>query len=343
MYEFEEKTIDLSKLKPCPVKVTFYTDKLFRDLVAVAKTHPEQIEPIAVAILGDSQYIVNGHLRVKALESAGHDTASAYFIPVKEIADVVRLHLELNAHGSINPIKMLDAVQFLEKHHAEQSISKRYLELSKKKLYPKIRDEWEEFLTDACRKYTNVELPIHVIEKIAEFSSEKEQLTATTVIIDSMKNVKDRKFIFPGPSDLEIILLSIAPKHNEKEVIVFEPEESEKEKWPKLNKKEAEDLVNGSSHNSIVQCKCGNKLLLNTKTHAVSSVTDDAKNQCIKLEEEDQSKPVYALPPSSIEFLQVGSGDSLRFLKIKSKRELEKFAKSIKDDTQLRLVIISPK
>jgi len=343
MYEFEEKTVALSKLKSCPVKVTFYTDKLFRDLVVVAKAHPEQIEPIAVAILGDLQYIVNGHLRVKALESTGRDSASAYFIPVKEIADVVRLHLELNAHGSINPIKMLDAVQFLEKHHAEQSISKRYLELSKKKLYPKVRDEWEAFLTDACRKYTNVELPIHVIEKIAEFSSEKEQLTATTVIIDSMKNVKDRKFVFPAPADLEIILLAIAPKHNEKEVIVFEPEESEKEKWPKLNKKEAEDLVHGSSHNSIVQCKCGNKLLLNTKTHAVSSVTDDAKNKCIKLEEEDQSKPVYAIPPSSIEFLQTRSGDSLRFLKIKSKRELEKFAKSIKDDTSLRLVIISPK
>src|SRR5579864_6775086 len=199
MYEFEEKTVALSKLRACPVKVTFYTDKLFRDLVVVAKTHPEQIEPIAVAVLGDSQYIVNGHLRVKAFESADRDSANAYFIPVKEIADVVRLHLELNAHGSINPIKMLDAAQFLEKHHAEQSISKRYLELSKKKLYSKVRDEWEEFLTDACRRYTNVELPIHVIEKIAEFESEKEQLTATTVIIDSMKNVKDRKFVFPAP------------------------------------------------------------------------------------------------------------------------------------------------
>jgi hypothetical protein len=343
MYEFEEKQVELSKVKPCPVKVTFYTDKLFRDLVAIAKTHPEQIAPIAVASLGDSQYIVNGHLRVKAFESAGHDSARAYFIPVKEIADIVRLHIELNAHGSINPLKMLDAVQFLQRHHAVQSISKRYLELATKRLYPKVRIQWEEFLADACKKYTNVELPLHVIERIAEFESEKGQLTAITVITDSMKNVKDRKFVFPAPPELEIILVSISPKQSEKEVIVFQPKDSKKEKWPKLDKKEAEDLVHGSSHNSIVQCKCGNKLLLNTKTHAVSSVVDDAKNTCIKLEEEDQSKPVYAIPHGMIEFLQVKAEDSLRFLKIKSKRDLEKFAKSIKDDTSLHLVVISPK
>lgn len=320
MYEFEEKRVELSKVKSCPVKVTFYTDKLFGDLVAIAKTRPEQIEPIVVAVLEDSRYIVNGHLRVKAFESAGHDSARAYFIPVKEIADVVRLHIELNTRGSINPFKMLDAVHFLQRHHADQTIPKRYLELAKKKLSLKVRNAWEEFLAEACKRYTNVELPFHVIERIAEFESEKEQLTATTVIIDSIKNVKDRKFVFPAPPELEIILVSISPKHSEKEVIVFEPEESEKEKWPRLNKKEAENLVHGSSHNSIVQCKCGNKLLLNTKTHAVSSVTDDAKNKCIKLEEEDQSRTVYAIPSGTIEFLQVRSGDSLRFLKIKSKR-----------------------
>lgn len=339
MYEFEEQRVDLSRLKSCPVKVTLHTDKLFKNLVAVAKAHPEQIEPIAVAVLGDSQYVLNGHLRVKALESAGHDSARAYYVPVKEIVDVVRLHIELNTNGSINPFKMIDAVRFLEKHHAEQSVSKRYQDLARKKLYPKVHEQWEQFLEDASKRYTHVDLPIHVVEKIVDFNSEKEQLMATTVITDSIKNVRDSKFVFPAPHDLDVILQSISPKHNEKDVIVYEPKETEKEKWPQLDKKEAEDLVRGSSHNSIVQCRCGKKLLLNTKTHAVSSVTDDAKGGCIKLEEEEEGKTVYAIPSSMIEFLDA-EGDSLRFLKIRSKKELDKFSRSIRDDKPLRLVMV---
>ncbi|MGI0061402.1 MAG: hypothetical protein ACREBA_03000, partial [Nitrosotalea sp.] len=263
-------------------------------------------------------------------------------IPVKEIADVVRLHIDLNIHGSINPFRMIDAVQFLEKHHLEQSMPKRILDLAKKKPYPKVRVQWEQFLEDACRRYTHVDLPIHVIERIADFYSEKEQLMASTVIIDSIKTAKDRKFVFPAPHDLDVILQTILPKHSEKKVTVYEPKEPKKEKWPRLNKKEAEDLVRGSSHNSIVQCKCGKKLLLNTKTHAVSSVTDDAKTGCIKLDEEEEGKTVYAVPQSIIEFLDAEEGP-LRFLKIRSKKELERFWRSIKDDKPLRLVVMLPR
>ncbi len=341
MYEFDEKIVQISRLEPSPVKVTLHTERLLKDLTAVAKAHPEHIEPIAVAVLGDSQYIVNGHLRVKALESAGQDSARAYFIPVKEIADVVRLHIELNTHGSVNPLRMLDAVRFLKKHHAEQALPKRYLDLEEKKLYPNVCDAWDQFLADAGRRYTSVELPLYVIESIAEFRLEKEQLTASTVIMDSLRHVKERKFVFPAPPELELILVSVLPKQSEKEVIVFEPREPQKERLPRLDRKEAEDLVRASPHNSIVQCKCGNKLLLNTKTHAVSSVTDDAKNRCIKLEDGGEGKPVYTIPQSIAQFVQA-EGDSLRFLKIRSKRDLERFAKSIKDGVPLRLVMICP-
>ncbi|MGH2613221.1 MAG: hypothetical protein ACRDFB_09285 [Rhabdochlamydiaceae bacterium] len=41
MYEFEEKRVELSRLKLSPVKVTLHTDRIFRDLVAAAKAHPE--------------------------------------------------------------------------------------------------------------------------------------------------------------------------------------------------------------------------------------------------------------------------------------------------------------
>lgn len=341
MYEFDERLVKISRLEPSPVKVTLQTEKLFKDLRAVARANPQCIEPIAVALLGETTYIVNGHLRAKALESAGHDSAKAYYIPVKEIADIVRLHIELNVHGSVNPLRMLDAVRFLKKHHAEQTLPKRYLDLAEKKLYPNVSDTWDEFLAEASKRYTSVELPLYIIERIAQFRLEKEQLTASTVIMDSLKHVKDRKFVFPAPPELEIILVSVLPKQSEKEVIVFEPDKSQEKRWPRLDRKEAEDLVRASSHNSIVQCMCGKKLLLNTKTHAVAGVTDDAKNKCIKLEEGGEGRHVYAIPQSITDFLEA-EGDSVRFLKIRSKRELERFAKSLKDEP-LCLVIISPK
>ncbi|MDE1765546.1 MAG: hypothetical protein KGI27_04620 [Thaumarchaeota archaeon] len=342
MYKFDEEIVEISKLKPCPVRVTLQTDKLLRDLVSVARTRPEHIEPISVAVLGDSMYIANGHLRARALEEAGRNSTSAYLVTAKEISDVVRLHIELNRRGSINPLKMIDAVRFLQKHNAAQSVPKRYLELAEKNIYPKVRARWDEFLADASKRYSSVELPLHVVERIAQFESEKEQLTGTAVLTDSLLPVRESKFVFPAPQDLEMILRTIAPRYHEKKATVFEPKESEKG-WPKINREEAEELVRNTPHDSLVQCSCGKKLLLNTKTRQVSSVRDDAKNRCIRLEEEGQSEPVYAIPEGTVNFLGVESGDSLRFLKIRSKKELAKFASSLKDGVPLRLVMISPR
>jgi len=71
MYQFECQTVEIAKLKPCPVKVTLQTGKLFKDLLSAAKSHPETIEPITVAVHGSAQYIINGHLRARALREAG--------------------------------------------------------------------------------------------------------------------------------------------------------------------------------------------------------------------------------------------------------------------------------
>ncbi|MHB9160059.1 MAG: hypothetical protein ACYC6W_04155, partial [Nitrosotalea sp.] len=196
MFKYEEAIADISKLKPCPVKVTLHTEKMLKDLTGIVKTNPDQIEPIVVAILGSEQYILNGDLRVKAFENAGKDSIKSWCINVKTISDVVRLHIELNTHGSINPIKMAEAVRYLEKHNVVPLVDKRYLELAKKTLYPKVRQEWDDFIITACQKHPNVDLPIHIIEKIADFSTEKEQLTATTVILDTVRTLKPNRFVF---------------------------------------------------------------------------------------------------------------------------------------------------
>ncbi|MDE1839063.1 MAG: hypothetical protein KGH87_04000 [Thaumarchaeota archaeon] len=339
MFKYEEAIVYISKLKPCPVKVTLHTEKMLKDLTGIVKTNPDQIEPIVVGILGSEQYISNGDLRVKAFEHAGKDSIKAWCINVKTISDVVRLHIELNTRGSINPIKMAEAVRYLEKHNVIPLVDKRYQELAKKTLYSKVRQEWDDFIITACQKHPNVEIPIHVIEKIADFSTEKEQLTATTVILDTVRTLKPNRFVFPAPPALEVILSSLTQRQSEKEIIVFEPPESEKKEWKKLDMKEAENLIRGSSHNGFVRCKCGRDLLLDTKTHRVSNVNFDKENQCIKLVDGD-GQAAYVVPPTVIEFLKVEDGQSLRIATINGSGELEKFAKSLKSSS-FRMVVVT--
>ena len=119
-----------------------------------------------------------------------------------------------------------------------------------------------------------------------------------------------------------MILSSLTQRQSEKEIIVFEPPESEKKGWKKPNMKEAENLIRGSSHNSLVRCKCGRDLLLDTKTHRVSDVNFDQENQCIKLVDGD-GQAAYVVPPTVIEFLKVEDGQSLRVVTIDGPRDLK--------------------
>lgn len=337
MYKYEEKTVITSELKHCPVKVTMHTLKMVRDLSNVVKSNPEQIEPIIVAILGTEQYLINGDLRVNAFEFAGKKSIPALCIKVETIADVQRLHIELNTRGSINPIKMAEGLQFLAKYNVIPYVDNRYRELAKKTLYPTVLKEWENFTELTCRKYPHIEIPLYIIERIAEFSTEKEQLTATTVILDTVRTLKPNRFVFPAPPALEVILSSIAQMQSKKEIIVFEPDESEKD-WTRPVIKDAENLIRGSSHNSLVHCKCGRDLLLDTKTHRVSDVNFDTANQCIKLVDGD-GEATYVVPPTVIEFLKVEEGQSLRIATINGIKELEKFAKNL--NTSSRIVVVT--
>ncbi|MHB8603446.1 MAG: hypothetical protein ACYC6W_02490 [Nitrosotalea sp.] len=342
MHQYEEGLANISKLKPCPVKVTIHTGKMLKDLTQVAKSSPDKIEPIIIAILGSEQYVANGDLRVKAFENAGKDSLKAWFVTVKSIADVVKLHVDLNIHGSINPLKMVDAVRYLEKHNVVPSIDKRYAELAKKTLHPKVRLAWDEFLNEVCEKYPNVDLPIHVMEQITEFSTEKEQLDATVVILDTMRNLKSNKFVFPAPPALEVILSSLIQGNKEKDMIIFEPETDPGEEWGKPNKKEAENLIRGSPYNSLVHCKCGRDMLLDTKTRKVSNVELDSKNDIVKLEDGD-GQPLFVLPPKYLKFLEPEEGQPLRAIRVNGPKELEKFAKSLKPNTSFKMVIITAK
>jgi len=336
MFKYEERIVNTSNLRPCPVKVTLHTFKMMRDLTNVVKSNPEQIEPIVVAILDSEQYVINGDLRVSAHIHAGKHSIMAWCINVETIADVERLHIELNTHGSINPIKMTEALQFLEKYEVIPSVDKRYRDLAKKILYPAVLKEWEDFIEITCRKYPNIEIPLYIIERIADFVTEKEQLTASTVILDTVRTLKPNRFVFPAPPALEVILSSITPRQVEKEIIVFEPEESEQD-WSRPVIKDAENLIRGSSYNSLVHCKCGKDLLLDTKTRRVSDVNLDEENQCIKLVDGD-GEATFMVPPTIIEFLKVEEGQSLRIATITGIKELEKFARTLSSASRLVIV-----
>ncbi|MDE1863007.1 MAG: hypothetical protein KGI33_08855 [Thaumarchaeota archaeon] len=339
MYQFEYQTVELAGLKPCPVKVTLQTGKLFKDLLSAAKSHPETIEPITVAVHGSTQYIINGHLRARALREAGRDSARAHIIAARDIDDIVRLHIELNTHGSVNPLFMLDAAKFLKKHDAEGFIPKAYIDLAQKVLYSKVRICLDSFLEAACKKYSQVAMPVHVVKWLVSYESEKAQLTAAEVLTASLLQAKEPNFVFPTPQDLEVISEELKLRDGEEgEAVVYSPEERGR-KTARITREE-KNLIKGHPTYRMVLTPDGDKLLLDEKTLRVSKIKEDSANGCIKLEEADDARLVYAIPDALLDFLMVEQKKKIRFAKISSRKDLEHIVSSIKDETQVRMLVV---
>lgn len=334
MYKFEHGLVRLSDLKPCPHRVTIQTSKLAEEVSNSAASDPERLDPITVAVLGNQHYIVNGHLRAEALAKIGHVSAKANIRHVKKLHEVVRMHIELNTSGSINPVAMMDALAYLRQHDPKGLVSERYASLARGMLGKRSREVVDKFLLRSCKKYRDVSIPFYVIEWLASIKDEGTQYEASMIVTEGAGMPNDRHLVFPTPAGLKDIEWSLRPQRKEKEVVILRPETKS---WPEIQSEEAGELVRGSLYNSAFKCRCGRKLLLNTKTHKVSSVREES--ECIKLDEEVDAKPIFAIPGDVLEFLE-GDVEGLRFLKISSRKELDKFASSIKGGARLKIVVI---
>jgi len=331
--------VDLAKLKPCPIKVMLQTDKQFQDVLSSAKSHPERIEPITVAVLGSVQYIVNGHLRARALVEAGKSSTKAHIIPVKEIAEVVGLHIKLNEHGSYDPLGMIDAAKFLKKHNAEHWIEKRWRDLADKTFHSKVRAYIESFIEEAKKRYARAEFPFHVIKWTVSHQEESLQLKVITLLCKSLLQKRESELVFPDKMPLAQITESVNQKKDEKKTVVYQNKDKKKSK---VSKEEAERLIRGSPHDSFFECSnCEEMNLLNGRTREVSGIKHDDAHDCIKLEHEDDATPVYSIPPKMIKFLGLERKDKIQITTISSKKDLEKFTLAIKDSAKLRMLVLS--
>lgn len=317
------------------------TEKQFSDVAASAKAHPERIEPITVAVLGSSQYIVNGHLRARALLEAGKISANVHIIPVKDIAEVVGLHIKLNEHGSFDPIGMIDAAKFLKKHNSEHLIEKRWRDIAEKALFPKVRAYIGSFIEEAKKRYARAEFPFHVIKWTVSHQEESLQLKATMLLCESLKQGRDSELVFPDKMPLAMVTEQVRERGgDQKKTTVYQ--HKDKKKKPKISREEAERLIRGSSHDSFVDCSnCDNMMLLNGKTRAVSSVKHDDAHDCIKLEQEKDAAPVYAIPPKMLNFLGLEPKGTIRITPISSRKDLEKLVSGVTDGAKLRMLVLT--
>ncbi|SRR5579875_673949 len=338
MYKFEDGQVPLADLKPCPFKVTLQTADLLSEVFNTARSHPERIEPITVALVGNERFLVDGHLRASALGMAKVGHSRARLVRLEDLREAVRLHIELNTHGSINPIAMMDALSYIGARDSPGLVSQRYSLLARGFLHEKSRKMIEEFLADACKKYRIVEMPFYVAARLASIEDKEEQFKTVKIVLNAVRSAKESRFAFPSPADLDVIALSLRPKKaEEKEVVIFEPEEGSH--GARISRKEAENLVRGSAHDSILMCTCGKRMLINTKTRAVSSIRDDERDSFVRLEGEDPARPAIMIPETALDFLEADV-DSLRFVKIGSRKDLEKLASSFKNGAHARMVVI---
>ncbi|MDE1863606.1 MAG: hypothetical protein KGI33_11945 [Thaumarchaeota archaeon] len=340
MYQFEEQTVELARLAPCPVKVTIQSESLFKNILASARNHPELIEPITVAALGQSHYIVNGHLRARALLEAGRDSARAHIVRAGEISEIVSLHIELNAHGHINSLAMLDAFEFLRGHGREYLVEKRYREAAKRPLCHAARAHLESFLSQACQRYDEVSFPRHVLWWIVSQEDENTQLKASEVLTQSLLQSR-RELQYPTGHDLDLLSQDLKLRvMEEQEPLVYRPRPSPK-KGAKISREE-ECLVRGSPTDGIAICPCGRHLAIMGRERRVSTIKKAASGALLRLEEAGSVTPVYAIPSELLAFLGVERGNRVRIIRISSRRDMARLASSLKGAPEVRMLAVVP-
>lgn len=254
---------------------------------------------------------------------------------------MVGLHIKLNEHGSFDPLGMIDAAKFLKKHNSEHLIEKRWKDIAEKTLHPKVRTYIESFLEEAKKRYARAEFPFHVIKWTVSHQDELLQLKAIMMLCESLKQGRESDLVFPDRMPLAMITENVRQRGgDQKKTTVYQ--HKDKKKKPKMPTEEAERLIRGSSHDSFVDCSnCDNMMLLNGKTHAVSSVKHDDTHDCIKLEQEEGATPVYAIPPKMLDFLGLEPKGMIRITTISSRKDLEKLASGIKDAEKLRMLVLT--
>lgn len=230
------KTIALSELTPCPVRVRLHTEDFIDGIAqslagsnSSSNNNHRKVPGIVIARLDNNNisninnnskttsYILDGHARVEGCKKAGiKEIEITELLRLKNEAEVVSEHVRRNLTSAINPLKLATAIAFMQQNGIKEPyeslgispIMKKAIQVIKR--WPKdLRVQFSQFIDSQAGKFSDVHIQPHFFVSFAMVTDENVLRDTIIYVMRYLQNLKEAsEFILPGPDQIRIMLES---------------------------------------------------------------------------------------------------------------------------------------
>lgn len=240
----QQQIVQISELHPCPVQITIHTAKKIDSITKTAKSNPESIPALSVAIFNNKKYVVDGGARILGLKNISVKEFRANFYQVNSLEEIVVLHVRLNQTSPINPLKIIDLVKFFEGISVNEIAKMCWLSESYVRMLENCRnlandahEKLQSIQNELAKTITEVIMPPYVLETICKIRSKDMHIKAVDMLEVSLKQLSSKKFSFPTHKYLEGLFEPLYDKP-QREPVSFNEEIDDIEKENKSSKKQ---------------------------------------------------------------------------------------------------------
>lgn len=240
----QQQIVQISELHPCPVQITIHTAKKIDSITKTAKSNPESIPALSVAIFNNKKYVVDGGARILGLKNISVKEFRANFYQVNSLEEIVVLHVRLNQTSPINPLKIIDLVKFFEGMSVNEIAKMCWLSESYVRMLENCRnlandahEKLQSIQNELAKTITEVIMPPYVLETICKIRSKDMHIKAVDMLEVSLKQLSSKKFSFPTHKYLEGLFEPLYDKP-QREPVSFNEEIDDIEKENKSSKKQ---------------------------------------------------------------------------------------------------------
>lgn len=354
----DNKTIQLDEIEHCPIRLTIHSMKKIMQLEKTARTNPNLLPPLEIAILGNKQYLIKRHSVFEALRRAGITESYANLHTVRTLNDVVALHAKMSQTSPVNPLAVLDLRDYLLRNGiAIDDISTTccldpsYERLLLCTLSYEAKKQLSFFLNTLSQKLTRVVLPTYVIEIISKKPQEV-QADIVKAIIESIGDdyvLNDRDFSFPNPDQVRLFA-DLYKNPAERKAIIFEEEfeesitlENKNNKSPKIKpedqRRELGVIVENIPHMAIMDLGI-KKYRVDWKNKTFAEINEKERSGFIIMRNNSALQKLYALSPSQLKFLNLMIGQDPQIKTITSAKQFRQLAEKINKIPKFRGILI---
>ena len=347
------KIVKINDLLGSPVPVHIHSIKQTEHVSTSLDSNLHE-HTVRIALLDSKMYIIDGHMIVQAYHKHKRKRITVKVYKVKNLNEVLILHVNFNMNNPPSPIQLVRIIQFMRKSGDDDKLIAKSLRTNRfitNMLRYEFDDdalkELEITLWDISKTYYSLHhmFPQNLIEWVFKQPKENQHAAAIALkkSIKDSSDIPERKFTWPTPLEIRVIqryneigktpnVKAVPLVSNEgmrgrpkntivaSAVISNPPSESEirkisKDNTPTVNLKIA------------FRCPHGALMYVDGKSRAYH-VEDNEKDNIVRLEFIDSEDGTYAIKKEALDFMNISNG--IIRLKMCTPKEAGKYLATIK-------------